>query len=320
MKLSKGLALSFASLVLTSFLFEPNCSIALENSDHDLATSIKLKVLLERLCKLRDTSDNENQLACVLIRLHQFDEAKQHLLRAMQLNKSDPQTWEDLGFLYCEEGKFAKAADAYERFLVMKPRYSNAASIKDLISRLKEESKAAQSKESPDYFDFLVNKQIWRTERMPIKVAIENGSGLKNYKDEYQIFAHDAFLQWSKSSNEKINFEFVNNPDAADITLKFIDDPNSLANTSENGDNEISASGTNLEHVDITILTVASGNRMLNSNAIKSVILHEIGHAIGLDHSANPKDVMFGFASSNRLFLASISERDASTLRRLYAY
>jgi len=318
MKLSKRLTLTAASLLAT-FVIEPIYSTALENSDHDLATSLKLKVLLERLCKLKDTSDNENQLACVLIRLHQFDEAKQHLLRAMQLNKSDPQTWEDLGFLYCEEGEFAKAADAYERFLVMNPSYSNAASIKGLISQLKQESKAAQSKNSPDYFDFLVNKQIWRAERMPIRVAIEDGAGLKNYKEEYQTFAHDAFLQWSKASTEKVNFEFVNSKDTTDITLKFIDDPNKLVNASENGDNEISASGTNLEHVDITILTVASGNRMLNSNAIKSVILHEIGHAIGLDHSANPKDVMFGFASSNRLFLASISERDASTLQRLYA-
>jgi predicted Zn-dependent protease len=59
--------------------------------------------------------------------------------------------------------------------------------------------------------------------------------------------------------------------------------------------------------------------RPVNDNLIRSVSLHEVGHALGLTgHSRHPTDVMF-FSESLVDDKRELSARDRKTLVRLYS-
>jgi hypothetical protein len=58
-----------------------------------------------------------------------------------------------------------------------------------------------------------------------------------------------------------------------------------------------------------------SSGRPFTVEARRAIVLHEIGHALGLPHSSRPGDVMFPVASATAL-----SDRDRFSLRLLYEF
>jgi hypothetical protein len=63
----------------------------------------------------------------------------------------------------------------------------------------------------------------------------------------------------------------------------------------------------------VTIATFDPNGQPLGADDVRVVALHEIGHLIGLDHSADSTDVMFAKAK-----VRDLSARDVRTARLLY--
>ena len=58
-----------------------------------------------------------------------------------------------------------------------------------------------------------------------------------------------------------------------------------------------------------------------DSNEFFEICLHEMGHALGLQHSSNPADVMYfsGQTRTDKKATTQLSARDVERIRQLYA-
>ena len=56
----------------------------------------------------------------------------------------------------------------------------------------------------------------------------------------------------------------------------------------------------------------------LDAYDIESIALHEIGHILGLTHSSDPSDVMFGSVEKNSTAKRDLHQRDISRIRAFY--
>ena len=63
----------------------------------------------------------------------------------------------------------------------------------------------------------------------------------------------------------------------------------------------------------VTLATFDPAGRPLSVDDVRVVALHEIGHLIGLDHSADSTDIMFAMTK-----VRDLSSRDIASARLLY--
>ncbi len=77
---------------------------------------------LKEACEIDPSSYTLHSLCgLVLSRLRRDDEAKEHLLKAVQLNKNDPTAWRSLGAFYSSIGNLPEAKNAFQECLRLDP-------------------------------------------------------------------------------------------------------------------------------------------------------------------------------------------------------
>ncbi|HEY9793211.1 MAG TPA: matrixin family metalloprotease [Candidatus Obscuribacterales bacterium] len=195
-------------------------------------------------------------------------------------------------------------------------------------------SSAQRIRRSQDTFvadDFCL--EIWRPERMPLKVYLAPGDGVEAYDPRFAESFKDACAQLSASMSQEITFVFVDNADASDIDVCWTSEkskwpPNKwpdaigLCHRTANSDGE-------MEHASIFLLTKFPNFQRLGTNFMEEVCLHELGHACGLGHSLRRADIMnkLGYSQSPGSFDADgryelseppkFSDRDTASLKVL---
>ena len=71
---------------------------------------------------------------------------------------------------------------------------------------------------------------------MPLKVYIESGDGVMGFDPRFGKILRSAFGEWSKASEGKVTFRFVDNSDDADIRGSWTSDPSQFKRRSEDGE------------------------------------------------------------------------------------
>lgn len=235
--------------------------------------------------------------------------------------------WLHLGSLYQIAGQLEDSVASYSEYLKRFPDSEEAPKIKSLIGLLQIEQKRREkngstinSQDNPDYLNDVIGRGVnrWPAARMPLKVYIDPGSGVKGYMPNFTRIFEAAFEEWSKASNGLIRFTFVTNEDDADIQCYFVGDVNELPTTGEAGHAVSRRNAEGLNRSVIKILTEPEEGKFSRpENSIRNVCLHEIGHALGLGgHSNNPDDVMYSSEQGDKPI--KISNRDSATIVRLY--
>ncbi len=154
----------------------------------------------------------------------------------------------------------------------------------------------------------------WPHRAMPLRIHLpEPPPGL--FEDPTEIFdvIRDGILDWTDVAAPGIpSFEFVDDPGSADIPIVWAADPSGgwyVAYCFYDIDRMARRFG--VAHI---LVTGRWGDALADMHDIYGVMLHEMGHALGLRHSPHPEDVM----SIEGPIATELSERDRRTLTLLY--
>ena len=152
--------------------------------------------------------------------------------------------------------------------------------------------------------------------------------GLKVYippKDMLGTTMKHAFMDWQTHTNGKFSFEFVGTKSTANIEVIFIE--SGMGNICKNGDalgctTYIPAKtlygNKRILGVKIYISIYDMNGKPMTKNQVYTIMLHEIGHALGLGHSENPKSLMYEGTNSEMAEEQEILPEDVNALYDLY--
>jgi len=161
-----------------------------------------------------------------------------------------------------------------------------------------------------------------------IKVYIPSGH------EDAQLMKR-AFNAWETSSRRRIKFTYVTNPqDAQDIIVfKDVFSDGSIGKTTirptnvsvctaEEKGRKSKGECEKTRVQNVTVITMASLNpytmKKIPKGQLYHTALHEIGHSLGLNHSTDPKDVMY--PTTVNFSMTGITANDLKALDKIYGW
>ena len=158
-----------------------------------------------------------------------------------------------------------------------------------------------------NYLNDLQKTFAW--EKQPIRVWIQ--------PSKYDNTVRKAFQEWQTRTQGVVKFNYYPMRNDAYLRVYLVDEltcsgvHNALACTT------ISTRGGKwLSNARIEILQKTKSGQMCSDRQLYNVVLHEIGHALGIyGHSKNSNDIMY---EQNSSYDVHLSQKDINTIRAIY--
>lgn len=165
------------------------------------------------------------------------------------------------------------------------------------------------------YLDSLLNSTDSLVRRWPdrtgqaFQVAIIEG-GSPDYDPRMADFVREAINRW-ESAGLGYWYAWTSDTSAADITFGW---RRTFGLRNQAGQTDLSwDKAGNVLHASVVLATRNGEDSLFTDEALLDAAIHEVGHAMGMPHSADSADVMFPTTRTGTL-----TERDLATARLLY--
>lgn len=239
-----------------------------------------------------------------------YNDASKCFYHRINLNSNDVQSrfWYAASLYYDRQlhlsyAQYAYIAQKYPNSNIGKYSKNEAQKVKKRIDYIEK----AKSNDSGNYTKDLSHLSKWH--QMPIRVWIQ--------PSQYTGTAQKAFNEWQTKSAGTVRFNYVTNPNSAKIKVSFVDKLHTPEADKNIGYTTLRYIGNRNIYADVKILQKTVTNQQKSGAEVYPVILHEIGHALGLSgHSKSSNDIMYANDFTNDVHL---SNRDINTLKAIYS-
>lgn len=144
----------------------------------------------------------------------------------------------------------------------------------------------------------------------PFRLAILEG-GSPDYGVRMADFVREAASRWEAAG---VGFWFAVTGDSADADI-LVRWQESFGNGNQAGVTDLRWSNAGpVVHAYVSLATRNAGDSLFTDEAMLGAAVHELGHAMGLPHSADSNDVMFPVTR-----VTTVSARDRASAQLLYA-
>ena len=143
-----------------------------------------------------------------------------------------------------------------------------------------------------------------------------NPTSIRVYVESHpsSSIATEAMNAWTGATNGKIKFKKASKPEDVQIYVRFVKNIGQSTGTNTIGlTHHMYANGRQLELIEIS--EKSPNGRLFSRDARLRVLIHEFGHALGLEHNGNSKSVMYPTKGSK-----TITSDDVRTLQYLYGW
>ena len=180
-----------------------------------------------------------------------------------------------------------------QKACIRKPAKSHAAATLVTAATTPVSSRARWSKEQYD----------------DVTVWIAPGDGVPLWRKANRYMVRDAFHGWT-AAGAPVRFVFVSDSSRADVRVLWAD---SLPDARAGQVTRLADQRGWLRAATIEMSTrnIAGGRQ--NSKTVYAVALHEVGHLLGLEHSADEHDIMAAWVTA-----PSLTANDRAAMRALY--
>ena len=155
----------------------------------------------------------------------------------------------------------------------------------------------------------------WADRDEPLRIWIRDTTGVEIWRSRFAADVRQAFTDW-EASGIPLRFEFVSDSSRADIQVTWTERFSKpvagrpISGLTRWGVDEKSR----IVDAVITLALRRPGGDVLSNEAVHAMALHEIGHAIGMDHCTDARSVM-----APTVLVRTLSAADVRTARLLYS-
>jgi hypothetical protein len=146
----------------------------------------------------------------------------------------------------------------------------------------------------------------------PVAVWIAPTSTVAGWTPRHATYAREAFLRWEREL--PLRFRFVPDSAAADVVVGWVD---ALPRREQVGKSlRLFDDRGAIRRAEVEIAVRNANGRDIPEGVARLIALHEVGHALGLEHSPDPHDVMAARYDGRG---AGLTPADLATARLLYS-